>query len=289
MRRMMNLLLCVGAAVAFTGSAFAGTTLINTGNGLGVSVIAGGGTNASSDSPAWENALPNVIATAFNGTYTTAQTGVGSVGNGNITSSFQINGVAGGNLTLTRVQDTAASPVNLILDGSNAGGTGVTDSNWSDGTTSLDIEAKVSADTQNFGYEIGGVNHLLISPATTGLTYTGLHIGPGTFNWYDAISTGDTFYSNDANNTSSSGSAYTSEDHMVTFEVTQNGQALNGASATWLVCFEDTPFCSSDQDYQDLVVEIDATTIPVPAAAWMGLVTLAGVGTVLAFRRRQMA
>jgi len=288
MKRFTSFLLAVGAATAFTGSAWAATTTIQTNGEIG------GGPGVSQDGPT--NELPDVLARAYGG--------AGATYSGNINTSWSITGgTLGSNvLTLTRVQDSGGvSPV--YLDGSNSGT--ANDSLWNSGTSTgenLALKAIVAGDNQTFGYQyVNGSNALIGSAsneftnavsgstATTSITLSNAN----NFVWYDHPSNGDTFYSDQALNTnSSSASAYTTEDHQVTFLITENGHALNGATASWLLCFEDTPGAGSDFDYNDLVVEVDATaaTVPLPASAWMGLVTMAGLGAVVALRRRsQMA
>ncbi len=80
-------------------------------------------------------------------------------------------------------------------------------------------------------------------------------------------------------------------DHLVTYELTGAGVS----EKTYVLFWEDKLARQhSDFDFNDLAVEIkgvNAVVVPLPAAAWSGLVTLAGGAIVAGYRkaRRQMA
>ena len=80
-------------------------------------------------------------------------------------------------------------------------------------------------------------------------------------------------------------------DHMVTYLLTGAGVT----ESTYVLFWEDkTAQQKSDFDFNDLAVEVkgvNAVVVPLPAAAWSGLATLAGGVAVAGYRkaRRQMA
>ncbi len=71
-------------------------------------------------------------------------------------------------------------------------------------------------------------------------------------------------------------------DHMVTYSI----EGLGGTDPVWLLFWEDTLLPSADRDYQDLVVEVSASVIPLPPAALTGIATLLGAGAMGYIRRR---
>lgn len=75
------------------------------------------------------------------------------------------------------------------------------------------------------------------------------------------------------------------QDHLVSYQVSGLGSQGN----TFLLFWEDA-ISGSDFDYNDLVVELrggsgQALLIPLPTAAWSGLVGLAGLGVVSGWKR----
>jgi hypothetical protein len=303
MNRFTKLLLSLGAAAALSTSAFAGYTTIQTDGEFG------GGAGVSNDGSGYE--LPAVLANYYAGV--AEPNGPGTVTNnvsGSVNGTLTITGGTLGTNTVTLVRqlDTGGTSTYEYLDGSTAGT--ANDSTWHDGTAAFNLDAIVAGNNQTFGYMDTATNLgvTVVANASAGQSGSlGNRVIQSTdpFVWFDS-SGGSTFFSNSADNSNTTasvsntqwgnstltglGSAYTSEDHMATYEVFLNGQSYTpGTSATWLLCWEDTPLGSADADYNDLVVQISATLVPVPASVWMGLVTLAGMGAVLAFRRRQMA
>ncbi|CAN5589319.1 hypothetical protein BH10PLA1_BH10PLA1_18030 [soil metagenome] len=79
-------------------------------------------------------------------------------------------------------------------------------------------------------------------------------------------------------------------DHLVTYLL----KGVKGKDATYVMFWEDQTAKKSDFDYNDFAIQVKsgcATVVPLPAAAWSGLVTLAGGALVTGYRkaRRQMA
>jgi len=75
------------------------------------------------------------------------------------------------------------------------------------------------------------------------------------------------------------------QDHLVTYRVTGG----NVAPGTTLLFWEDSTGRQADFDFNDLVVEVNATgeplLIPLPAAAWSGLSGLVGLGVLGGYKR----
>lgn len=81
-------------------------------------------------------------------------------------------------------------------------------------------------------------------------------------------------------------------DQLVSYAVKSRGASPASSPDAFLLFWEDTASASSDYDYNDLVVEVSAAggdpanvLIPLPAAAWSGLMVMAGVGIAAGIRR----
>lgn len=80
--------------------------------------------------------------------------------------------------------------------------------------------------------------------------------------------------------------------HMVAYQ--GNGSTvlkIGNATGTWLpneyiMAWEDTPFASSDLDYNDFVVAVESVT-PVPEPAVLGMFSLGLIGILFAVRQRR--
>jgi hypothetical protein len=82
-------------------------------------------------------------------------------------------------------------------------------------------------------------------------------------------------------------------DHLVSYAV--KGHNSSASPDAFLLFWEDTASNSSDHDYNDLVVEVSAAggvgggpanvLIPVPPAAWSGLIVMAGVSVAAGIKR----
>jgi len=88
------------------------------------------------------------------------------------------------------------------------------------------------------------------------------------------------------NKSSSNAANSDGQDHLVTYLLT--GSGVTGP--TYVLFWEDLNKNKSDFDFNDLAVEVKATSpiiVPLPAAAWSGLVTLAGGALVAGYRKRR--
>lgn len=175
-----------------------------------------------------------------------------------------------------------------ILDhvyGSTVTATRIDDSSdqlWSGVLTSIKALARFAGQSQDFGTVNGGVFTSLMNTSGTGYSILG-NVSASLPLTLDDVAFGrkggGTIVSSDQ---SANGDGL---DHMVTYQLTGAGIT----TPTYVLFFEDL-IGGGDRDYNDLAVELtfaaapgDPVAVPLPAAAVMGVVTLAG-GTV--FRKR---
>ncbi len=140
---------------------------------------------------------------------------------------------------------------------------------------------------QNFGYGTVNNEHVLFNVTGKGYNVSGSvgHVDLPFLTQLIRGGQGETMSSlNSANQDG--------KDHMVTYLLEPKKNAKN---LTFVVFFEDkTTKQHSDFDFNDLAVEIKVgcpAVVPLPAAAWSGLATLAGGLAMTGYRkaRRQMA
>jgi hypothetical protein len=275
MVRRFSLSWAVAALVALPVAAHAATTDVAPNNGWN-----------SWDGGATRN-LDHVLGQAY-----------GYSGQGTGTVATVLSWTSGPNsITFTRVADSGGvSP--LSLNGSNAA-TGM-DTVWTDGTPIFRVDVKYAFFTQTLGWHnnITNTNQDILTVTAQGLNpaFTPLTIPAAlsnSFTWYDTFDTGfgSGTWSSDPSLNGGDG------DHMITYRVTGSdafGNLINGGLGAYVLCFEDLPFAFSDHDYNDLVVEVSQVQsggiplVPVPAAAWTGLMTLAGLAGIAAARRRKV-
>jgi hypothetical protein len=202
--------------------------------------------------------------------------------------SFAANGVNfnNGSLTATRIHDVPdpgnrgpITPLNLIYDPNVlTAGTFQTDQVWQADSVNATAEARFAVFTQEFGFAEGvlAVNyqHLLFvngsgfnQSDTTSLSNMSNHI----WRWARSGENG-TFTSQNSDNPDGI-------DHMITYRIDRPSDAHVGAIVTtYLLFFEDLrPNQNPDMDFNDMVVEIRATTTPAPEPATLGLIGLSGL------------
>ncbi len=178
------------------------------------------------------------------------------------TFSLAGNDFSNGALTATRVDDAD-------------------DQGWTGVVTSIKALARFAGYGQNFGTVSGGVFSSLLNTSGTGFSITGQLTTP-----VDLSDKSYSFARTGGGSTVSSTVADNSDgiDHMVTYKLTGSGIT----EPTYLLFFEDL-IGGGDRDYNDLAIQLtmagapNIPAVPLPAAALMGIVTLAG-GTV--FRKR---
>ena len=146
-------------------------------------------------------------------------------------------------------------------------------------TFSARAVARYAGFSQNFGYFSGGEYNELFDVEGSGTNVTGAANNvdpPGSQVNFGRGGGGGTFDSRAPNNPAG--------DHLVTYRI---DGLDNGAETTWLLFWEDLPLVGADRDFQDLVVEVRASVIPLPAAVWSGVATLMGTGAMGYIRRRR--
>ncbi len=189
-----------------------------------------------------------------------------------------------GTVTVTRVDDFlpgggAGTPLHLL---SNGPGLPQTDQIWTDGIANATAEAKFAAFSQEFGYDSGSGYVKLFDAIGSGFAVSGsgsVAFNPGTLWQWARSGQGGTWYSGESSNSDGL-------DHLVTYHVT----GLNTTETVWLLFWEDLPgplggAGHSDRDFNDLVVELRASVIPIPGAVLMALVGFGVAGVI----RRKLA
>ena len=187
-----------------------------------------------------------------------------------------------GTITAKRVDD------NMTFTGPMASATGhigdATDQTWSGNTLKAKTLASFSYNTQQLGYFDTGSYQKLFDVTGYGYQADGtgvVNMRGKDFNWGREGNSG----------LQSSLNAFNLDrrDHMVTYEL--EGLS-NQSNPIWVMFWEDLDLTSnlpvkrSWADYNDLAVQIEATSpIPLPAAAWPGLLTLGLIGSAVTVRR----
>lgn len=275
MKRALTYLSVLGLAGATTGAAFAGSvppagfTEVNTGIS-GVGSFGGGDVNSFDGRG---HTLVDAMKAIYGGTPT-----------GNIYGQISLIGAAGGDVTLTRIQDSLGTGFQNLAGSNQATANDRLWATAANAGVTLTTVAKFAEYNQRFGFTLGADADvtLLANANTPGTTSGQVTLGAGAFQWWRsgnaASFTGNEWYSDPAENQG--------VDHLVTYSVTRGGQAFEG-DQTWLLCWADLPGAlGADRDFQDLIVQASVTqAVPTPAAAWMGVLTI-GIAGFITQRRR---
>lgn len=229
--------------------------------------------------PVGEASQAEIMSHIYGGTFT----GLG----------FNSPSYTNGSITATRIDDTTlaggiGNNLHLVF---GTPGLPTTDQRWNDGIAVTSAEAKFAAYSQKFGYNDGsGYTNLfdvgITGPSGYDVSGNASHqFASGTPWEWMRNGQGGLYSSTDANNSDGI-------DHMVTYAVS-GLPGVGQNEAVWLVFWEDLngPFASgkSDRDFNDLVVEIDASVsstinpVPVPGAFLLGCV---GLGFAALVRKR---
>jgi len=208
--------------------------------------------------------------------------------------NFSKSGVnfSNGTISAKRIDDSIPGP-DGILDATKGQPGDAADQVWKNGKFVATAEARYAAYTQSFGFLLGETGNTytnLFNVSGTGFNVTG-----GTVGEIDLL--GETFrWGRDGTNgkhSSLNSDNLDGLDHLATYKI----DGLEDGKTTWLLCWEDLNKRSKDNvhgykldsDFNDLVVEVKATAIPIPAAALPALGMLAGLGAIKAARRKRMA
>lgn len=194
-------------------------------------------------------------------------------------------------ITARRVDDfgSPGGTLNILAGYGNTAGTGTSsglDQTWDDGIASISGQAKFARYSQAFGFtDSDGYHELFEVPAGNSGFFA-----PGSLDFtIDLTGAEWTWDRSNANGDATVGGQHWSSDqslnddlldHLITYEIL----GLGGTQSTWLL-FWDDQYGGSDRDFNDLVLEISATTaVPIPGAVLLALVGLAMAGPCL--RRR---
>jgi len=184
-----------------------------------------------------------------------------------------------GAVTLRRVDDAMSVTPSMNIARGTIGDT--TDASVIEGRFTARAVAKFSNNSQSLSIDRGGsVSHLF------DVTGYGYDVSSTTAHG-KCMGEMMTFTRSGDSGTHSSDMTRNADgrDHMITYEVL----GLGTKEKTWLMFWEDLDFSPSlpkrrtHSDYNDLVVEIRATAVPLPAAVWAGGALL---GTAGVFRKR---
>jgi hypothetical protein len=259
--------------------------------GLALAVVLGGwwvcGAKAASytdiSSTSWD-AAGNLIS-ALNSAYGSTWGNINTASYTTNSLTLKTSGSSSGQyLVFQRIADEGgSSPLNI-----HGTGVGAEDQTFQDGTGAFTFEIKWAGNSEAFGWYEGNTLNQIFNTSqgdNPGSTKT-LNLSSN-FGFYitSPFPNGTTWYSEESKNLVNN----QTEDHLVTYRVFQYDSGNNlivGQQPEWLLAFEDLPLGGGDRDYQDVIVSLKATPVPLPAAAWSGLAMLGGLGVFGAWRRK---
>jgi hypothetical protein len=149
-----------------------------------------------------------------------------------------------------------------------------TDQWWNDASITAVAKARFAGYGQSFGYNSGSGPVALFSISGSDYDVSGsasVNLTGETWQWVRTGETEGPWSSVESLNSDKT-------DHMITFLIT----GLNTDLTTLLLCWEDKTFqTGSDWDYNDMVIEVQAQTVPVPGAILLGLLGFGATGLKL--------
>lgn len=166
-----------------------------------------------------------------------------------------------------------------------------TDQTFHGGITSATTLGTFAQYSQGLAYTSGGSTTQLFTVSGKGFAATGSTGAVDLPSSYSFVRTGGASGIKGTDESSKDSANVDGKDHLVTYLLT--GSGVTGP--TYVLFWEDkTKQQHSDFDFNDLAVEVKSTSpiiVPLPAAAWSGLATLAGAALVTGYRkaRRTMA
>lgn len=189
-----------------------------------------------------------------------------------------------GGISIRRVDDGMTHTPSMSMAKGTIGDT--TDETWAGAKVTIKPLGRWSGNSQSLSINDGGKVSKLFDVSGYGYSINDVSVTRDLFGKnIEFIREGDS-----GRHSSITANNADGRDHMITYEVL----GLSGKDKVWVMMWEDlnlSPLLTKGRtsaDYNDLIVEMRATAVPLPAAVWAGLAVVGGA-TVLRKRFRKIA